>query len=211
MHQLKVAVYITSYNQRAYLKEAIDSVLTQTRLPDEIIIVDDASTDGSRELIEDYHIQYPKLVKPLFHKSNQGVSRTRNDALQMVASDLVTNLDGDDRFLPEKIENEVALLEQDISIDLVYSNYINIDNHGMYINTWATDECLPQGNILGAIMAYDFPPYVERVDMKTLFSTADVLSLHTPLNDETRNIVNGHVLDLMKPGSYLVNTRAVAW
>ena len=56
------------------------------------------------------------------------------------------------------------------------------------------------------IMAYDFPPYVERVDMKTLFSTADVLSLHTPLNDETRNIVNGHVLDLMKPGSYLVNT-----
>ena len=56
------------------------------------------------------------------------------------------------------------------------------------------------------IMAYDFPPYVERVDMETLFSTADIISVHTPLNDETRSIVNARVLNLMKPGSYLVNT-----
>lgn len=56
------------------------------------------------------------------------------------------------------------------------------------------------------IMAYDFPPYVERVDMEGLFANADVISLHTPLNDETRGIVNASVLGLMKPGSYLVNT-----
>ena len=56
------------------------------------------------------------------------------------------------------------------------------------------------------IMAYDFPPYVQRVDMQGLFSQADVISLHTPLNDETRGIVNASVLGLLKPGSYLVNT-----
>mgnify|MGYP000122515827 CR=1 FL=1 len=56
------------------------------------------------------------------------------------------------------------------------------------------------------IMAYDFPPYVDRVDMETLFKTADIISIHTPLNDETRNIVNKDVLKLMKPGSYIVNT-----
>ena len=56
------------------------------------------------------------------------------------------------------------------------------------------------------LMAYDFPPYVERVDMQTLFRTADVISVHTPLNSETRCIVNASVLNLMKPGSYLVNT-----
>lgn len=56
------------------------------------------------------------------------------------------------------------------------------------------------------LMAYDFPPYVNRVDLDTLFATADVVSLHTPLNDETRNIVNARVLGLMKPGSYVVNT-----
>lgn len=56
------------------------------------------------------------------------------------------------------------------------------------------------------IMSYEFPPYVERVDMAELFSQADVISLHTPLNDETREIVNQSVLSLLKPGSYLVNT-----
>ncbi len=56
------------------------------------------------------------------------------------------------------------------------------------------------------IMAYDFAPYVERVDMETLFATSDIISVHTPLNDETRNIVNKDMLKLMKPGSYIVNT-----
>lgn len=56
------------------------------------------------------------------------------------------------------------------------------------------------------IMSYEFAPYVERVDMEQLFAQADVISLHTPLNDETRGMVNRSVLALMKPGSYLVNT-----
>lgn len=52
----------------------------------------------------------------------------------------------------------------------------------------------------------DFPSYVERVSLNELFSQADAISLHIPLNDETRNIVNRNVLGLMKPGSVLVNT-----
>jgi phosphoglycerate dehydrogenase-like enzyme len=52
----------------------------------------------------------------------------------------------------------------------------------------------------------DFPAYVERVDKEELFSQSDVVSLHTPLNDETRGMIDASVLGLMKPGSYLVNT-----
>ncbi len=52
----------------------------------------------------------------------------------------------------------------------------------------------------------DFPAYVERVSKQELFAQADALSLHLPLNDETRNIVDASVLSLMKPGSVLVNT-----
>ena len=52
----------------------------------------------------------------------------------------------------------------------------------------------------------DFPSYVERATLNELFSRADAISLHVPLNEETRNIVNKDVLDLMKPGSVLVNT-----
>ena len=52
----------------------------------------------------------------------------------------------------------------------------------------------------------DFPAYVERADLAGLFEQSDVISMHTPLNDETRGIVNATVLRRMKPGSYLVNT-----
>lgn len=52
----------------------------------------------------------------------------------------------------------------------------------------------------------DFPPYVERVDKETLFARANAISLHAPLNDETRGLVNGALLGRMQPGSVLVNT-----
>jgi D-3-phosphoglycerate dehydrogenase len=52
----------------------------------------------------------------------------------------------------------------------------------------------------------DFPAYVERVDLMQLFSDADAISLHVPLTDETRGMVNSSVLNIMKPGSVLVNT-----
>ena len=52
----------------------------------------------------------------------------------------------------------------------------------------------------------DYAPYVEPVGLDELFLRADVLSIHTPLNDETRGMVNGHLLDKMQPGSYLINT-----
>jgi phosphoglycerate dehydrogenase-like enzyme len=68
-------------------------------------------------------------------------------------------------------------------------------------------------NVFKRVIAYDpyiidgdFPAYVERVDKETLFRQADIVSLHTPLNDQTRGMIDASVLDLMQPGSYLVNT-----
>jgi len=68
-------------------------------------------------------------------------------------------------------------------------------------------------NVFGPIIACDpylidgdFPAYVQRVSKEELFRKADIVSLHVPLNDETRGIVDGRLLSLMKKGSYLVNT-----
>jgi D-3-phosphoglycerate dehydrogenase len=68
-------------------------------------------------------------------------------------------------------------------------------------------------NIFRRVVAYDphiidgdFPAYVERVGKEELFRQSDVVSLHTPLNDETRGMIDASALGLMKPGSYLVNT-----
>jgi D-3-phosphoglycerate dehydrogenase len=69
--------------------------------------------------------------------------------------------------------------------------------HTMFKNVIACDPYRIEG---------DFAPYVEPVSMEELFTRADVISIHTPLNDETRGLVNAKYLDLMRPGSYLVNT-----
>ncbi|MBB5391867.1 MULTISPECIES: C-terminal binding protein [unclassified Herbaspirillum] len=68
-------------------------------------------------------------------------------------------------------------------------------------------------NVFKRVIAYDphiidgdFPAYVERVGREELFRQADVVSLHTPLNDETRGMIDASVLNLLKPNSYLVNS-----
>ena len=147
MHPPKVSVYITSYNQKEYLIEAIDSVLTQTMPPHELIIVDDASTDGSQEIIAKTISRFPNLVKPIYHIQNQGVSATRNSALRAVTGDYVTYLDGDDRYLPTKIEKEIDTLRENPHARMVYSNFYNIDESGQRLNLWADNERPPEGNI----------------------------------------------------------------
>ena len=119
----RISVYITSYNQKEYLVEAIDSVLNQTLKPFEIIIVDDCSTDGSREVIAGYALRYPDLVNPIYHTRNQGVAQARIDALQMVTGDYVTYVDGDDRYLPTKLEKEARLLQENANdLGMSYEN-----------------------------------------------------------------------------------------
>ena len=95
---MKISVYISSYNQKEYLQVAIESVLNQTFLPYEIIIVDDCSSDGSQELIKEYSKKY-SFIRYVFHKENKGIAQVRITALSKVTGDFVTYLDGDDLYL----------------------------------------------------------------------------------------------------------------
>ncbi len=133
---MNVSVYITSYNQCEFLKVAISSVLNQTLQPCEIIIVDDASTDDSQLIIKDFANQNP-IIKYLFHTENKGVVETRRTALAMIKGDLVTYVDGDDIYLPNKLEIEFNLLKETNS-DLVFSNntYVMEEDTEKELWTW---------------------------------------------------------------------------
>ena len=155
---MKISVIVTSYNQKSYLVEAIDSVLAQTLQPCEIIIADDASSDGSQEVIEDYRRRYPDLIRPLCHRENQGIPRNRNSALQAVQGDYVTSLDGDDRFLPAKLEREAATLSENPGARICFSNYYYINRHGDRNGQWATaEDTVPTGDVFTQVFARAFP------------------------------------------------------
>jgi glycosyltransferase involved in cell wall biosynthesis len=154
---MEISVFITSYNQKIYLIDAIESVLDQSLRPFEIIIVDDCSQDGSQAVIAGYASRYPDLVKPIYHNQNQGIAQTRIDALKAVLGEYVTYVDGDDRVLPNKLETETRILRENSSIQLVYSNYFYIDKNGGLIGVWANEENPPQGNVFHYVFSRNFP------------------------------------------------------
>lgn len=104
-----VSVIIPCYNGERYLAEAIASVLNQSYPAFEIIVVDNASTDGSREIIDRYAQQYPQ-VKCLALSPNQGAAGARNHAIPQTTGEYIVMVDCDDRLLPHAIETGVNAL-----------------------------------------------------------------------------------------------------
>ncbi|MCK4793000.1 MAG: glycosyltransferase family 2 protein [Desulfobacteraceae bacterium] len=154
---MKISIFITSYNQKNYLKEAIESALAQTLPACQIIIVDDNSSDGSQELIGAFLSKYPHLIQPIYHRRNTGVAKVRFDALQYVKGDYVTYMDGDDRFLPTKIEKEASLLSGDRKIGIAFSNNYYMKADGTRTGVWIENEKPPVGDVFCQTFARDFP------------------------------------------------------
>ncbi len=101
-----ISIVIPSYNYKDYLPQAVASVAAQTYLNLELIIVDDASTDGSVALIgklqEEHERRFPGGVNTLFHQANAGAHATINEGIAAAQGELVAILNADDRFEPER-------------------------------------------------------------------------------------------------------------
>jgi len=104
-----ISCIVTNHNGAAYLDKALMSLLNQRLPPAEIIVADDASTDGSRHLIETYAKQYDH-IRPIFRPHVLGVSQNRDMAIRAASCDWVTTLDSDDWFNPEKLAAESRVL-----------------------------------------------------------------------------------------------------
>lgn len=123
----KVAVVITSYNHAHYLGESIDSVLEQDRPVDEIIVVDDGSTDNPRAVTD----QYPEVR--LIQQVNQGLSGARNTGLHASGADLILFLDADDMLRPNAVSTGLTCMAQHPDAGMVYGGYQLIDMRGRNI------------------------------------------------------------------------------
>lgn len=141
---MEISCVIVSYNNGKLLDEAIMSVVNQTRPADEIIVADDGSTDGSRQLIETVSRRYPN-IKPVFRERNLGVSANRDLAIRDARGDFITWLDGDDYFLPTKIEAEAEALRQHTGV-IAYSDVRIIDRSMNRVRTPA----IADFSVLGA-------------------------------------------------------------
>lgn len=121
-----VSVVIPTYNRRAYVQEAIDSVLAQTYRDFEIIVVDDGSTDGTGEALA---ACYGDRITYLWQE-NQGESVARNRAIDLARGEFIAFLDSDDVWLPEKLARQVPVLKGSPGAVLVGAEAAAIDKDG---------------------------------------------------------------------------------
>ncbi len=106
-----VSVALATYNGRLYLPEQLASLVAQKRRPDELVVCDDLSTDGTVELLEEFARTAPFPVRIHRNARNLGVLRNFEKALSLCQGDLVFLSDQDDVWLPEKISEVVQLFE----------------------------------------------------------------------------------------------------
>lgn len=152
-----ITLYMPSYNQAALLPQSIESVLNQTRRPDQFIIIDDASADDSPDIIREYQRQHPDLIDAVINPQNTGIGSVRNQAIGLARGDLVTYLDGDDLYEPEKLELEERALIQHPEAGYAFSNFGFIDQHGNPTRLWYEDNApVPQGDLFTTIAQYAF-------------------------------------------------------
>ena len=125
---MNISVVIPCFNRKNTLSRSIDSVINQTHKPSEIIIVDDGSTDGTRDLI---FKSYPDIK--YFFQTKKGVSSARNKGIRESSSEWIAFLDSDDEWLPQKLEKQKNQLEKHPGIFISHTNEIWIRN-GMRVN-----------------------------------------------------------------------------
>lgn len=107
-----VSVVMSAYNAEAYLAEALDSVLGQTLTDFELLLVDDGSTDDTSRIIERYACRDAR-IKAIHLERNGGVAHAKNIALALAQAPFIAVCDADDRQMPQRLESQVAALEED--------------------------------------------------------------------------------------------------
>ena len=119
---MKVSIICTNYNKGDWVREAIDSFLNQkTNFDFEIIIIDDASTDHSYEIIQEYQNKFPEKVRTFRNEVNLGITRTWKKVCQEAKGQYIARCDSDDFWTdPLKLQKQVDLL--DASTDSLWSN-----------------------------------------------------------------------------------------
>lgn len=143
---MKISLIIPTYNRCSLLKRALNSVFEQSRKPDEIIVVDDGSTDNTLDMLNN---EFPQVTT--IRQINKGVSAARNSGIQQAKGDWIAFLDSDDTWLAEKLAAQVRVLQQAPDFKVCHTEEIWIRN-GVRVNAmhkhkkaggWIFKQCLP--------------------------------------------------------------------
>ncbi len=146
---MKISAIIPAFNSAAFICDAVNSILRQSHPVDEIIVVDDGSSDGTADLISDFGNKVTCI-----RQENRGPSAARNRGIEQAKGDWIAFLDADDQWTPEKTEAQLAVLKRHPELRLIASDMAEIDSEGHTI----TPSVLDKHHLLESFRALDGAP-----------------------------------------------------
>lgn len=208
-----ISVIIPSYNQQEYLADCIESVLDQILVPNEIIVIDDGSTDSSLEIARKYPVKVISQV-------NKGLASARNTGIMNAKNDWILPLDADDILLDGAIERLTRFIHQNPEADIIAPSFreFGVRNQAIVLMDNPTIEDFNTGNRIGYFsairkskllevggysprMTWGYEDYHLWFDLLTrgakLKTLKDILVLYRTKEHSMINDAQDHHLDLM--------------
>ncbi len=165
------SVVMPTYNRRAYVGQAIESVLTQQHAEFELIIIDDASSDGTLEIVWDY-MRRDRRIRVARHAENKGLTATLNEGLQLANHDLVARMDDDDIMLPLRLRRQIEFMNANPRASVVSSWAYAIDGSNRIIGKSCPEVDLDRGK------AECRPElFLELIHPATMYRRRDILNV----------------------------------
>jgi glycosyltransferase involved in cell wall biosynthesis len=158
-----VSVIISTYNRARYLRQSIESALSQDYPNLEVIVVDNGSIDNTPEILASFENKIRCLKE-----EKKGISAARNKGLRAAQGEFIAFLDDDDFYLPGKISLSTQKLLEDRSISLVYTDYIRVDSKGSPTKTIKMKHPPPEKFLRTFLRGFGIPPSITLTRQKCL-------------------------------------------
>lgn len=180
-----VSIIIPTYNSAPYIQEAVTSVLQQTYQSIEIIIVDDGSTDGTKQVLADYIKNGGITYIP---KENGGPASARNVGIRSARGEFISFLDADDIWGADKLKRQIPLF-QDLNVGLVYSDMTFLGAKTKNATHSEGTKGFFRGNVLRQLIMNNFIPTSSVVVRRSVFEKIGLF-------DEDRRLIAVEDYDL---------------
>ncbi|MCB1196045.1 glycosyltransferase [bacterium] len=171
----KVSVIMPSYNCAHYLPNAIQSVLNQTFEDYEIVVIDDGSTDSTKDLMQAYVEKYPQKIRYIYQK-NKGLSGARNTGIENACGEYIALLDADDLWLPERLKAQIDFLKKHPEYSFVFSDVYAMDENGKRGKTMMRLKKPVSGDIFYELLLENFISVPTTLIKKDCFKNAGFYS-----------------------------------
>ena len=205
---MKVSTVLCTYNGEQYLPEQLESISAQTRLPDEMIICDDCSTDKTFEIISEFASRTSFPVHFFRNEKNLGSTRNFEKAIELCEGDIIVLADQDDVWLPLKLERFEQVFSQSADIGLVFSDAELVDRNlcPLGSNLWDWTVRNEDRNLLKANRIFDILIYGNIVTGATMAFRSRFKELVLPIPNDQNLIHDGWIALLI---SSVTNAKAL--